>query len=115
MRKKKYEQLINKIIKREQNKGRINLIFVKDKKIKELNKNFRKKNKPTDVLAFPMGEDGILGDIAISVETARKNAKAYSVSFEQEIKRLIIHGVLHLLGYKHSKGMRHAEKVYQKL
>lgn len=115
MRKKDCERLINKIIKEERGKGKINLVFVKDKKIKDLNKQFRKKNKPTDVLAFLMGEDGILGDIAISVETARKNARAYRVPYEQEIKRLVVHGTLHLLGYDHGKKMRHAEEIYQKL
>jgi probable rRNA maturation factor len=110
-----FEDLIKRILKAEKAKGRVNLVLMKDKKIKELNRRFRKKNKPTDVLAFPMNEEGVLGDIAISTETARRNAKRFGVSYEQEMKRLVIHGVLHLLGYDHGRKMRRAEENYQEL
>ena len=108
-----YELLIKNILKNEKAKGRINLVLMSDREIKKLNRKFRKKNKATDVLAFPMGEEGILGDIAISVETAKRNAKHFGISYRHELKRLVVHGVLHLLGYKHGKEMRDAEKVYQ--
>jgi probable rRNA maturation factor len=62
-----------------------------------------------------MDEDGILGDIAISTETAARNAKRYRVSLKREMKRLVVHGVLHILGYDHGEEMKNAEKVYQKL
>ncbi|MBU0502524.1 MAG: rRNA maturation RNase YbeY, partial [Candidatus Margulisbacteria bacterium] len=52
--------------------------------------------------------------IAISTETTKSNAKKYGVSYKQELKRLVIHGVLHLCGYKHGKEMQNAEKNYQK-
>lgn len=110
-----FDSLVKKILKREQVKGRINIILVDDKAIRRLNKKFRKKDKATDVLAFPMGEEGILGDIAISRETAKKNAKRYGASYKRELKRLVIHGVLHLLGYDHGKRMGNAEKNYQGL
>ena len=110
-----YKELIRKILTREKQQGKINLILVSDKDIHRLNRDFRHKDKPTDVLAFPMNEDGILGDIAISEETTRKNAQRYGVTYRQELKRLVIHGVLHLLGYDHGKKMRHAEKICQKL
>jgi len=110
-----YKELIRKILTKEKQKGKINLALVSDIEIQKLNRAFRHKDKPTDVLAFPMNEDGILGDIAISEETTKKNAESYGVTYRQELKRLVIHGVLHLLGYDHGKKMRHAEEIYQKL
>ena len=110
-----YKELIRKILTKEKQKGKINLVLVGDKEIHKLNRDFRHKDKPTDVLAFPMNEDGVLGDIAISVDTTKKNARRYGVTYRQELKRLVIHGVLHLLGYDHGKKMRHAEEIFQKL
>jgi probable rRNA maturation factor len=109
-----FEKLIRKILKREKAKGKVNLVLMTDKEIRKLNRKFRGKNKATDVLAFPMGEAGILGDIAISTETAKRNAGRFGVSYRSELKRLVIHGALHLLEYKHGKEMRNAEEIYQK-
>lgn len=110
-----YKKLINKIIKKEGQQGSINLLLVDDQKIQQLNRDYRYKDKATDVLAFPMGEDGVLGDMAISLDTAKRNAKRFGVSYNTEMKRLVVHGTLHLLGYDHGKEMRHAEEIYQKL
>ncbi len=84
------------------------IVFVSDKKIRELNRTFRNKNLPTDVLSFNYESDfydsetnGFLGDIVISVETAKKQAKENSLTLEKEIKQLILHGILHLCGYNH--------------
>jgi len=76
--------------------------FVSDKKIRELNRRFRNIDKPTDVLSFPSdcGEDD-LGDIAISVETAARQAKQNGLTLEGEIAQLMLHGLLHLSGYDH--------------
>jgi len=108
-----FKALIKKIIKAEKKEGTIDLSFVGDKKIHELNKKFRKKDKPTDVLSF--NYDGeMLGDVIISRETTRRNAKRYCVAYADEVKRLVIHGTLHVLGYDHGRAMRHAEKIYSK-
>ena len=75
--------------------------------MKELNKLFRGKNSTTDVLSFPHQPDEFdpdknnLGDIVISVERAQKQAKENGLTLEDEIKQLILHGVLHLCGYDH--------------
>jgi len=76
--------------------------FVSDKKIRELNRRFRNIDKPTDVLSFPSdcGDDD-LGDIAISVETAARQAKQNGLTLEGEIAQLMLHGLLHLSGYDH--------------
>jgi probable rRNA maturation factor len=77
------------------------IAFVSDKKIHELNREFRNVDKPTDVLSFPAGDETNLGDIAISVETAAAQAKENGLTFEAEIAQLILHGLLHLSGYDH--------------
>ncbi|MFA6548512.1 MAG: rRNA maturation RNase YbeY [Candidatus Margulisiibacteriota bacterium] len=109
-----FNPLIKKILKKEGTQGRINLELMDDKRIRELNRRFRKIDRATDVLSFPLGEDGILGDIAISEPAARRNAKRYGVGYKSELKRLVVHGVLHILGYDHGEKMRNAEKIYQK-
>jgi probable rRNA maturation factor len=77
------------------------IAFVSDKSIRKLNQQFRSVDKATDVLSFPADERGNLGDIAVSVETAAVQAKENSLSFDNEIAQLILHGLLHLSGYDH--------------
>jgi probable rRNA maturation factor len=85
----------------------LNIIFVTDTHIKSLNKKFRNKPKPTDVLSFNLddtpGEDLIFGEIYISTDTSAKNAEKMGITFRDEIMRLCCHGLLHLLGYDHEK------------
>ena len=88
-----------------------------DREIENLNHRFLGRSRPTDVLAFPSGNDGdeneYLGDIAVSVETAGRQATRNGLTLAEEITRLIVHGYLHLLGYDHltDKGeMRAIEK-----
>ena len=76
------------------------IAFVSDKKIRELNRQFRGVDKATDVLSFPSdGPD--LGDIAVSVDTAAAQAKENGLKLDEEIAQLILHGLLHLSGYNH--------------
>lgn len=77
------------------------IAFVSDKRIRELNRQFREVDKATDVLSFPAEEKGNLGDIAVSVETAAVQAKENGLTLEGEIAQLILHGLLHLCGYDH--------------
>jgi len=87
----------------------VSISFVRDPAIRELNKSFRGKDASTDVLSFPMVEDGdefagaerLLGDIVISVDTAKRQAGDYDASLAREVERLLIHGMLHLLGHDH--------------
>lgn len=113
------EELVKKILKGERAVGRIDLSMVDDQKIKELNAEFRKKNKATDVLAFSYGKGSkrtdIIGDVIISRDTAKRNAKRFGVGYQEELKRLVIHGALHVLGYDHGKEMRRAEEIYSQL
>jgi probable rRNA maturation factor len=78
------------------------IAFVSDKSIRKLNQQFRSIDKATDVLSFPAdGPEPELGDIAVSVETAARQAKENGLSFDNEIAQLILHGLLHLSGYDH--------------
>lgn len=81
----------------------IELILTTDEEIQKLNKTYRNKDKPTDVLSFPLEEmPGMpLGSIVISIDTAKRGAEEFGHSVEDEIKLLFIHGLLHLLGYDH--------------
>ena len=80
--------------------ARLNIILVTDDNIEKLNEKYLSHNFPTDVLAFDLSEDGDLeGEIYISVETARRQAKEYGETFARELKRLAVHGTLHLIGY----------------
>lgn len=79
----------------------LNIVFVGDRKIRSLNKRYLASDRTTDVIAF--WEDagrGFLGDIAISSDTAARNAREYGFTFEKEITLLLIHGTLHLMGYE---------------
>ncbi len=79
--------------------------FVDDETIRELNNSYRNINRATDVLSFLQdGPDfSILGDIVISVNTAKRHAVRYENTYEFEINKLLVHGILHLLGYDHKK------------
>lgn len=79
----------------------LSLSFVDDTEIRKLNKKFRKKNKATDVLSFPMESDDFLGDIIISLDTAKKQANKERQTLRQRAWVLTIHGLLHLFGYDH--------------
>ena len=77
------------------------VVFMTDGMIRRYNRDYRGFDKPTDVLSFP-GDDGYLGDILISSETAYNQArKSNTLSFESNIRRLALHGLLHLMGYDH--------------
>ena len=83
--------------------GQVDVLLTDDKTVKRLNRDFRGKNKATDVLSFPAGDfaEGMVGDLAVSLDTAAKQAKRFGLTLEDEIKTLLLHGLLHLAGYDH--------------
>ncbi len=98
----------------------IGILFVDDRQIRELNKRYRKVNRPTNVISFPMAQGEfseinpqLLGDVVISVETATREAQESGLSLEEEIAFLLIHGILHLMGYDHTSGARQQMTVVQ--
>ncbi len=92
----------------------INIILVDNASIRELNKEHRNVDAPTDVLSFPMGKNGkyevnpetgakVLGDVVISMEKVMEQCDLYGHSMQREVAYLVAHGVLHILGYDHEK------------
>lgn len=93
----------------------VTLAFVGERAIRTLNRKWMKKDKPTDVLSFPLGEkaaDGrfYLGDIVIAVPVAARQARAKGHGLERELRLLAIHGFLHLVGYDHFAGIEEEER-----
>ena len=99
----------------------VSLTFTDDGTIHSLNREYRKVNKPTDVLSFPIfdekpDEEGrlLLGDIVISVETAYRQAEEYGHSIERELSFLTVHSMLHLLGYDHETSKKDETEMFTK-
>jgi len=95
------------LVELKKEKAELSVLLVDDAQIEKLNYKYRQKNTSTDVLAFRMGEGrfssfnpGLLGDVAISLERAKAQAKRFSNSFEREVCLYLIHGILHLTGYR---------------
>ena len=112
---KSFSQLAKKVLKGENRvRETISLVFVSKKEIKKLNKKFRKKNRPTDVLSFTLNEKKYLGEIIICPEVVKENSRKYKVGFNREIIKVFVHGILHLCGYDHEKSERDAKVMEKK-
>jgi probable rRNA maturation factor len=100
----------------------VSLLLVDDAQIREINKNYLHRDRPTNVISFAMTEGAfgdvhpeILGDIILSVETASRDALACDIDFMDEVEFLLIHGLLHLLGYNHENVISKEAKQMKKL
>lgn len=112
-----FKKVLEAVLQAEGETGEVevSLVLVDDKKIQELNRDYRGIDRPTDVLSFPLREavedegpkvsvdEWLLGDIVVSMETALRQAEEYGHSLERELGFLIVHGCLHLLGYDHQR------------
>ncbi len=94
-------RVVRETLKREAKGGEVSIVLTDNEYIRELNLKYRSVDRATDVLAFTMDEE-ILGDIVISVEKAKEQALVYRKSLKNEVGRLVIHGILHLIGYDDS-------------
>ena len=92
---------ISKISSFKKKKQEFSILLTNNKEMKSLNYKFRKKNKPTDVLSFPLKSKNYIGDIAISFEIINKRSK--KTNFFLELDKMWIHGYFHLIGYDHKK------------
>jgi probable rRNA maturation factor len=122
---KKVAQKVLEIL--EQDQTELCLVLIGNAEMRKLNAKFRKKDYPTDVLSFPAGVKlptgvRLLGDVVISVEKARQQARQRGRTLNEETVTLLIHGVLHLLGYDHERSAkdarmmgRLAKKIYRTL
>ena len=117
----------NAVLVMEQFEGNaeVDVSIVSDEQIHEINLEHRKIDRPTDVLSFPLGENGeydidpatgakLLGDIVISIEHAERQAADYGHSLQREIGYLTVHSMLHLLGYDHVQGGLEAVRMREK-
>ena len=100
-----------------QPEAELSVLLVSDREIRRLNRSYRGLDRPTDVLSFAQREGcagapaGLLGDVVISVDTARRQAAARGAPLVQEGERLLIHGVLHLFGYEHERSAAEARRM----
>ena len=117
--KAEFKRILGTIVKDENKKlGKINFIFTSNSKIGEINREFLNHNYFTDVITFNANRKNCIGgDIFISVDQVIINADKYLTSFQEELKRVIVHGMLHLVGYddkteEERKVMRDKEDIY---
>lgn len=101
-------------------RGQVTVLLTSDAALRSLNKRFRGKNKPTDVLSFPVdqaqpGAEKLAGDLAISIPTARRQAAEQQHALATEVKVLVLHGLLHLAGYDHESDTGQMERRERKL
>jgi probable rRNA maturation factor len=97
-------------------KGEVSLVLAGDRLLRRLNREYRGKDRPTDVLSFPGGGgEGGLGDVVISVETAARNARSLGRTLPQELDVLALHGFLHVLGHDHETDGGTMERLERRL
>ncbi|HVO11239.1 MAG TPA: rRNA maturation RNase YbeY [Vicinamibacteria bacterium] len=96
--------------------GELALVLAGDRLLRRLNRDYRGKDRPTDVLSFPgEGGEGGLGDVVISVETAERNARSLGRTVPQELEVLALHGLLHVLGHDHETDGGTMRRLEQRL
>lgn len=93
----------------------VNIILCSDYKIRKLNRKYREIDRATDVLSFPFEDDDLLGEVYISLQRAAVQARRYNVSYADEVNRLFIHGLAHLLDFDHNtEKERKKMELYEK-
>jgi len=117
------KKITSKVLKEEgRPNSKISLALVGKEEIKKKNKKYLDRNFPTDVLSFsflnqkdhPAEKEFILGEVVICPKKVKENSQESDISFKKELARVLIHGILHLLGYSHEKSEPEAEKMRQK-
>ena len=104
-----FQKIAVKVLNQEKKrKLDLSVAFINYSEIKRLNKKYRKKNKATDVLSFLYDDSG---EIVVCPQEVRKNVKIFKSYFKKELARVLIHGILHLLGYDHEKNRIRAEEM----
>ena len=98
-----FEKIANAAVLPVHKNSEASITLVDDKQIHKLNKQYRGMDKPTNVLSFELGDDVLLGDIFISLDTVKREAKAAGISVEEHTAHMVVHGMLHLQGYDHIK------------
>ncbi|MEQ1876307.1 MAG: rRNA maturation RNase YbeY [Bdellovibrionia bacterium] len=94
-------------------KTSLTLVFIAPREIRALNRAFRRKDRPTDVLSFESVEKGSLGELALCPSIVARNAREHGLSFNEELGYMVLHGILHLLGHEHERGGPAAKKMFR--
>ena len=121
------KKVVEGVLKKEKKEGNVSIAFIGPGRMKKLNKKYRRKNRITDILSFPELELSFekffkeklkktenLGEIVICLRAVKKSARQLNIPFETELKRVLIHGILHLLGYRDEKSEKEAKKMEEK-
>ena len=113
-------KLAKRLVKEEKLKGNVNVIFCPDQKVRTLNREYRGLDKVTDVLSFGWEEPGFAGEVFIANLQAKRQSKRFNNTYFNELRRLVVHGLLHICGYDHMKArdrliMREKEDYYLNL
>ena len=119
------KRISKKVLKQEKKQGDISIVFIGAKRMQDLNKRYRKEDRVTDVLCFSQNsilskffdlpkESFELGEIIVCLTKIKKNAQEFKSDFEKELKWVIIHGILHILGYNHEKSKKQAKRMREK-
>ncbi len=98
-----FSTIVKRVMEKEGKKGNISSALVTEEEIRRINKIYRKKDDSTDVLAFSYSRKNLIGEIILCPAKIKKNAKKEGVAFEEELIRVFVHGILHLLGYRHKR------------
>ncbi|MGC8544710.1 rRNA maturation RNase YbeY [Athalassotoga sp.] len=105
--------LLEKVLNAEKENGIIDLIFVDIDEIVRLN-SYRKKSGPTDVLSFNYDQQALKGEVYVCPDYVMENAKIFNVTFNQELLRVCIHGILHVCGYDHERDKASEKIMFEK-
>jgi probable rRNA maturation factor len=98
---RRVRRLLDRASRATRRAGEVSVLFCGDRRMRSLNRRYRKIDRPTDVLAFPAAAPGLLGDIVVSLPYAGRQARRRAEPVGREIDRLLLHGFLHLAGYDH--------------
>ncbi|BBJ27258.1 rRNA maturation RNase YbeY [Athalassotoga saccharophila] len=107
------KSILNEVLRREEENGNIVLAFVDEKEITRLNA-YRNSNGPTDVLSFNYDLPQLKGEIYVCPSYVKENANEFKVSFNEEILRVCIHGILHICGYDHENDKIKAKAMFER-
>ncbi|MBO4436911.1 MAG: rRNA maturation RNase YbeY [Fibrobacter sp.] len=101
--KERLEAVARKLLREEGTENNVNIVLCTDEFVREMNKNYRGLDKVTDVLSYEWHEEDFLGEIYIARDQVKRQAPEYGNTFYAELKRVLVHGLLHLSGYDHIK------------
>lgn len=106
--------MIDKVLRNELGKVKVNLVFIGEKRIRDLNRTYRGIDSPTDVLTFVYKDQDLFGEIFVCPRQIEKNAVKYKQSYLTELIRVLIHSCLHLSGYDHELGNEKSKELFIK-